>query len=154
MPAPKRIVRMTYVLVPETHADRDGSNITSVRAAQSACRVAFQLGFMPVSPLLYFMTFLSEGELSMEIRKLAQQWLRRCDRIWLQFPDGEDSDVLDSLSFSILDTNQRMSERRPVYLLHSTGDEKIGYIPVAMARQDIHELLNVNLTAGLMRHCI
>jgi len=153
MPAPKRITKMVFILVPD---DGNGTYKHSVRAAQRACRIAHQLDFMPVSPLLYFLTFMSQGELSMEIEGLSQQWLRRCDRIWLQFPhdDADASSGLDGLAFDVLSSNQRMDDRRPVYLLHPTGDDKIGYVPVAMARDEVNELLNVNLTAGLARRCI
>lgn len=151
MPAPKRIAKMTFVLVPEP---AESSHRDVVRASQCACRVAHQMGHTPVSPLLYFLTFMSQGELSMELKRLSQQWLRRCDRIWLQFPNDNDADDLDGLAFDMLDENQRLEYRRPVYLLHPTSDDKIGYVPVAMAREEIRELLNVNLTAGLARRCI
>jgi hypothetical protein len=153
MPAPKRVVKMAFVLVPEYGKD---AGRDTVRAAQSACRIAHQLGYIPVSPLLYFLTFMSVGELSMEIKKLSQQWLKRCDRIWLQYssPTAQNAEVIDGLAFDILASNQRSSERRPVYLLHPTGDDKIGFVPVAMAQPEIRELLNLNLTAGLARRCI
>lgn len=151
MPAPKRITKMTFVLVPEPSS----SNTKDVvRAAQCACRVAHLLGYTPMSPLLYFLTFMSQGELTMELKGLSQQWLRRCDRIWLQFPNDQEVDDLDGLAFDMLDENQRLEQRRPVYLLHPSGDDKIGYIPVAMTRAEVRELLNVNLTVGLARRCI
>ena len=107
-----------------------------------------------MSPLLYFITFLSQGELQMELRKLAWQWLRRCDRIWLHFPSGDDPDELDGTSYDMLRENQRLKDRRPVYLLHPTGDDKIVFVPVPVRRDYIDELLAVNLTAGLARRCI
>lgn len=149
MPAPKRIARMVFVLVPEEPEGR-----LAVRAAQLACRVAHQMGFMPFSPLLYFLTYLSPGELTMELKALSQKWVRRCDRIWLQFPTVDCED-LDGLAYDLLDDNQRSrADRRPVYLLQQSGDDKIGYVPVALTRDEVREILAVNLTAGLARRCI
>lgn len=151
MPAPKRITKLAFILVPED--DSEGGRL-AVRAAQLACRVAHQMGFMPFSPLLYFLTYLSSGELAMELKTLSQKWVRRCDRIWLQFP-SDDREDLDGLSYDLLDDNQRSRcDRRPVYLLQQSGDDKIGYVPVALMRDEVREILTINLTAGLARRCI
>lgn len=139
---------MVFVLVPDCTDER-----VAVRAAQLACRVAHQMGYMPFSPLLYFITFMSKGELGMELKQLSNRWVRRCDRIWLQFPH-DDREDLDGVTYDMLDDNQRMDDRRPVYLLQPSGDDKIGYVPVALTRDEVKEILMQNLTAGLARKCI
>lgn len=148
MPAPRRVTKQVFILVPEEDQK------SAVLAAQRACRVAHAMGLNPMSPALYFRTFLSTGELSMELRRLSLQWLKRTDRIWLQYPN-DDCDRLDPLSYEILEENQRLSSRRPVYQLHSVNtDDKIGFVPVAMLREEVDDLLAVNLTSSLARHCM
>jgi len=157
MALPRRISNLIFILVPN---DGTSDNRHAVRAAQRACRVAHLMGFLPFSPLLHYMTYLSSGELSMEMRKLAWCWLRRADRIWLQFPYGDD-DRLDTLAYDVLHENGRLGPRhnncegrRPVYQLHATGDDKIGFIPVPMQRAEVKEMLHANLTVGLSRGCL
>jgi len=153
---PRRIPKMVFVLVPD-----DGSKVDRqvIQAAQRACRVAHQMDFWPVSPLLYGLGYLSPGEYSMELRDLSRRWLRRCDRIWLLFPDQDAAD-LDALTYEVLDGNQQLGHsrygvgRRPVYQLVSTGDEKNGLVPMAVGRDGVRQLLNVNLTAGLTARCM
>ena len=150
MSATKRIAGQVFVLVPDT-----GDVRAMVYAAKKACRVAYQLNFEPMAPLLYFLTFLSSGEYNMDVKRLAFKWLRRSDRIWLEFPEGINSDqMIDSLTYDILDENQRLSECRSVYMLQATGDEKLGFLPMPLPRQDIRELLLMNLTSGLISNCI
>jgi len=141
---------MTFILVPE-----DGTRELrgTLRASQLACRVAYEKGFTPLSPSLYTLGFMSPGEMSVAARSVAQRWLRRCDRIWLQFPD-DDREELDTLGYVLLEENQRLSQRRPVYLLQHTGDAKVGYVPMPMNRDLVEEILATNLTAGLARQCI
>lgn len=149
---------MVFVLVPD---DSTADCRHSIQAARRACRVAHLLGFLPFSPLLHYATYLSPGELTQQRSKLHWQWLRRCDRIWLQFPGGDGDDRIDSVVFDILDKNGKLGVRsnncegrRPVYQLHQTGDESVGYVPVAMSRSDVRQLLNINLSVGLMRGCM
>ena len=156
MPIPKRIPKMIFILVPAgPHTD----SRETIRAAQTACRVAHQLGWLPFAPMLYYASYLSIGELSMEIRDLSNYWIKRCERLWLRFPHGEE-DKLDTIAYDILEENHRMGTgsynegRRPVYQLHPTGDEKVGYIPIPMTRYEVRELLNINLTAGLTARCM
>lgn len=156
MPAPKRISKLSFILVPD---DGSKNNAQSIKAAQRACRVAHLLGFLPFSPLLHYMTYLSSGELAMEMRELAWQWLRRSDRIWLQFP-SEESDRLDAIAYDILNENRKLGPRynncegrRPVYQLHASGCE-IGLVPVAMHATEIRELLHMNLTVNFSRSCM
>ena len=147
MPTPKRIAKMTYVLVPQ----QDTARLQEVvHTARRTCRVAHTLGLKPMSPLLYFLTFLAPGEFSMEMRRLFYQWLIRADRIWLQFHDPN-VEVLDPLSYDILADNQRSRERRPVYQIHQAGDD---FHPIPMTYSEVDEILKINLTAGLARACI
>jgi hypothetical protein len=147
---------MVFILVPD-----DGSKVDKqvIQAAQRACRIAHQMDLWPISPSLYCLSYMSVGEYSMELRALSRRWLRRCDRIWIMFP-GTNEDYLDSLTYETLDGNQQLGSReygkgrRPVYQLVATGEDKIGMVPMAMSRDSVRELLNVNLTAGLTAHCM
>ena len=107
------------------------------------------MGLKPMSPLLYFLTFLAPGEFSMESKPLFYQWLRRSDRIWLRFPG--DDEALDGLSFDILHENQQSAFRRPIYQIHQAGEE---FLPVPMTYGEIEDILSINLTAGLARRCV
>jgi len=157
MASPRRISNLVLILVP---LDGTHDNRHSIQAAQRACRVAHLLGLLPLSPLLYFASFLSAGELSQEMSKLAWLWYRRADRIWLQFPH-EDCITLDTLSYDMLESNGQEAPRinncrgrRPVYQLHATGDDRVGFVPIPMSRLEVRDFLNSNLTAGLVRGCI
>lgn len=153
MPAPKRISKMPFILVPNDHTT---DNRHMIRAAQKACRVAFHMGFTPISPLLFYLTYLGPGELDMEMQRLTKQWLQRCDRIWLQFP-YEEEEELDSLCFAVIEHNRNLDSyqgRRPVYMLHPISDDRIGYVPVVMTKEDVRDLLSFNLTAGVAKRCL
>ena len=149
---------MVFILVPD-----DGTQDWrySFQAATKACRVAHQLGLVPMSPMLMLAGYLSRGEMSMTLREYSQRWLRRCDKIWLQFPSDETED-LDGISYELLDKNQRTyprsraqhKGRRAVYQLHYSGDDKIGHVPVAMSKEEISDLLLINYTSGLARQCV
>lgn len=92
----------------------------------------------------------------MEMKRLTNQWLQRCDRIWLQFA-YDDCEDLDGLSFDVLERNKNLNSehgKRPVYMLHPVSDDRIGYVPVVMTKDELQDLLSVNLTAGLARKCI
>jgi hypothetical protein len=144
MPAATRVRNQVFVLVPFENDTLQNS----VRTAQRACRIAHARGMQPMSPLLYFLTFLSEGELGLELKNLSWTWLRRSDRIWLFFPS--DSENLDSTSYRMLDRNYRREQRRPVYQVHQAGDD---FHPIPMTREEVKELLNSNLTAGVASSC-
>ena len=139
MPMPKPNTRLVFILVPIT-----GRLEWSVHAAKAACRIALQSSYQPMCPLLYYLTFLSPGELEQARRPLFMKWLPRTDRIWLQFP-AED-ETLDTLSYDILDGNRRSSRRKPVYQLHTAGDD---FVPAPMRPDEIQELLAINITSGL-----
>ena len=147
MPLPKRVSKMVFIVVPLVDRLED-----SVHAAKKACRVAHQMEFKSMCPLLYYLTFLSPGEISMEHRRIFTSWLHHTDRIWLQFP-YEEEESLDSFTFDVLENNRKKhwQERRPVYQLHPAGDE---FVPVAMSQDDVMELLSINLTSGLARQCV
>ena len=147
---PKWRSKTPFVLVPNTS---DATFKDVVRGAQCACRVAHQMQHTPMAPLLYFMTFLSPGELQTELDQLALRWLDICDRIWLKFPDDNKDDVLDSFSYEVLYANLHAAARRPVYLLHPLSSDYNGYVPVAMGHDTILELLNMNLVVGLTASC-
>lgn len=149
---------MVFILVPD-HGSAEMKY--GVRASQLACRVAHIMGFVPFAPLLHYATYLSAGELSMGLRTFSWSWLRRSDRIWLQFSGGDEDDRLDGIAYDILDQNSRQGPRvnncegrRPVYQLHQSGDDRIGHVPVAMDRKEVKLLLDINMTAGLTRGCM
>ena len=157
MPAPSRVLNFVFILVP---SDGTSDNVQSIRAAQRTCRIAHHMKLQPISPLLYHMTYLSKGELSMELRGLSMQWLRRTDRIWLQFPSA-DCHKLDPLTYDILYSNNRLGPRhnncvgrRPVYRLEEAQCDKIGYVPKPMSKDEVKQLLYMNLTVGLSRCCL
>jgi hypothetical protein len=148
MPAPKPIHNVVFVLVPMASEIE-----AAVRAARKACRVAHYQGLRPMCPLLYYLTFMSQGEISMEHKRLFGQWLANSDRIWLQFPN-EEEELLDSASYAILEGNRRRhwnAGRKPVYQLLSAGDD---YVPLPMKQDEVRELLMINLTSGLARQCM
>jgi hypothetical protein len=159
MAAPQRIAKMPFILVPD---DGYQDNRHTVRAAQQICRIGHQLGYTPLSPLLHYLTYLSPGEISMEYEDLAWRWLKRCDRIWLKFPDSDNGkERLDSFTYDVLDQNSRNkwrdtnnAGRRPVYQLHRTCDDKIGFVPLPMSRAEVREMLQCNITAGLAARCL
>jgi hypothetical protein len=149
---------MVFILVP---ADGTADQRYTIRAAQQACRVAHLTGLTPFSPLLHYSGYLSPGELTQELAKLSWRWLKLCDKIWLQFAHGEDNEELDSLCYDILEHNRRLGPRlntgygrRPVYQLHPTGEEKVGFVPVPMSKDEVGELLAINLVAGLASRCM
>ena len=137
---------MIFILVPLEGVKLD----LAVHAARRISRVAHGLGLWPVCPLLFHLTYMSPGELSMEQNKLFMRWLRRSEKIWLQFPD-EDLELLDTLSYDILEENRRLEERRTVYQVHSAGEE---FYPIPMTQEEIRDLLQINLTSGLAKGCV
>lgn len=88
----------------------------------------------------------------MDFKKLFMQWFLYTDRIWLQFPYGDD-ESLDGFSYEILESNRKKhwESRRAVYQLHAVGED---FVPVAVDQTDIKELLTINLTSGLARKCV
>lgn len=154
MSAPKRVRDFVFIMVPKSDSDYNGK--LALRASQMACRVAHLMGLTPISPLLFYLSYLTEGELSIDLATFSKKWVRRCGKIWLQFP-VEDDVQLDALSFGILDDNYAVAdyrERLPVYQLEHTGDQLIGFMPVPMQQKEIDELLNLNLTKGLASKCL
>lgn len=149
-----RISKLTFIVVPS--ADELEAAM-AINTARQGCRVAHLLGFVPVSPLLFFGSYLSQGEYFQQAKGLAEVWLKRSDRIWLHFVN-EGDERLDFVTYSILEDNNKLgsrinnlSGRRPVYKLHRTGDESVGYVPVAMSRDDVQEILDCNLTVSLSK---
>jgi hypothetical protein len=144
MPAAKRVRNQVFVLVPFEDIELQ----SAVRAAQRACRIAHAKGLQPMSPLLYFLTFMSEGETSRVLKTASWSWLHRADRIWLFFPTDEEN--LDSTSYQMLDRNRRREQRQPVYQVHQAGDD---FHAIPMTRGEVQELLHSNLTAGVASSC-
>jgi len=140
MAAPKRVREFVFILVPEEGVVER----TVAQEAARACRAAFLRGFDPICPLLDTMSYLTPAERTLQLPAISRRWLRRCGKIWLQFPT--DDETLDSLSFRILDENDRgAATRRPVYRLERVEED---VVPVAVNSLEIREILACNLTAG------
>ena len=121
----------------------------SVYAARLACRVAMSENLRPRSPLLYYMTYLSVGEVVQQQRRLFRQWFDRCSCIWLFFPDELYSDQrLDGCSYELLKLNELANKRRPVFLLEPHNDE---YLQLPLTRKDMSDLLLINLSIATGR---
>ena len=140
----QRISNLVFVLVPDTAPEPD-----VIQRARVACRLAHGKKLIPIYPPLYYYPFLTQEEMSRQLARLSRKWLRRASRIWVFFPfDNEDTWRLDSFSHEILAANQgpHRQERLPVCLLHQVGES---YVPVAMDRAEVNDLLMGNATAGL-----
>ncbi len=140
----QRISKLVYVLVPDTTHEKH-----VVGRARAACRLAYTQGLHPIYPPLIYYPFLTQDEVSRELERNSQWWLRRVSKIWLAFPiDEEDTWRLDNFSHDVLTKNQGpyCKNRLPVHLLHPVGDS---YLPVAMSRDDVDNLLMENATAGM-----
>lgn len=148
---PQRIQKFVLILVPQPEHIESPSELRSAAiSAKIACRIAHNLSFIPFSPLLHYLAFMSPAEFAMESGKLTERWLKRTDRVWLQFPNEEER--LDSVSYQILNDNESNCKGRvPVYRLHPVGEE---YAPIVMTRDDIGDLLILNFTAGVAKYCL
>jgi len=146
MAAPKRNSQFVYILVPEVGVVER----TIWQASAAACRVALGLELTPICPPLQYSPFLTPEERSTRLPKICWEWLRRVSKIWLQFP-SIGCDDLDAFSYRLLAANERWPTRRPVYQLERYEDS---FVPVAMPREQIRDLLSCNLSVGLARRCI
>jgi len=120
-----------------------------IRHAQAACRVAHQLKYTPVCPLLIYGSFLSAGEYMMEAPQVLNTWLPLVDRIWLQYDPS--ATKLDGATFDILDNNEVSDTRLETYKLALKENE---FYPVKIPRIEIETLLAANLTAILNKQYV
>ena len=142
MAAPKRSRHFVFILVPEAGV----VEVTATRAASAACRVAVLRGLTPICPLLYYLPFMTPEERSTKLPRLSRQWLRRCGKIWLQFPS--EAEDLDVFSFDVLQANEDSAVRLSVSQLERC-DDNIYAVP--MERDEIRRILGCNLSVGLAR---
>lgn len=158
MPSPKRSWNLVYILVPNASIEnRDG-----VLLGRAACRVAFQMKFIPIFPLLYNGGFLTEEELDRQLTQESWRWLKRAGRIWLC--SQTEHPELDPLSHDILLNNEGLllarprscmpcpiyAKRLPVYWFSPGYDGEAVKVTV-MERSDIGLTLRRNITSGLFR---
>ncbi|MCD8129661.1 MAG: hypothetical protein LUE16_00020 [Lachnospiraceae bacterium] len=86
----KRMFTTVYVCSPyrlEKQMDGEMKRTweADVKTARMACRMLAKLGYMPLSPQLYFCRFLSSLDEMEQVdyRMLAQEWLMQADEMWL-----------------------------------------------------------------------
>jgi len=142
MAAPKRHRQFVFVLVPEEGVAEAAAH----RTASAVCRIALLADLTPICPALMYVPFMTPEERSTKLPLVARQWLKRCDKIWLQFPSTKPA--LDAFSFRVLQNNEGSAVRRTVYQLER-ADESI--YPVPMSREELKFLLGCNLDVGLAR---
>lgn len=142
MPAPRRHRQFVFVLVPEERV----AEASVLRTASMVCRIAHQMHLTPICPTVYYASFMTAEERTLELPKVARRWLRLCERIWLQFASNDD--LLDAFSFKVLQENETSGVRLPVCQLERADDS---IFPVPMARDEIRFMLGCNLDVGLAR---
>lgn len=144
----KRIPKSTFILLPEEGIRDD----YIIKASQRACRLALDNNYLPVCPSLFYRSFMSSGEAMLTRRQSIQQWLLRCERIWLIFP--LEADRLDYVSYTILEKNRRKTAfgtrvfARPLYQISIVNDL---YEAVPVSNDELDDLLLANLSVGVVR---
>lgn len=86
----KRMITTVYVCSPyrlEKQMDEDQKRSweADVKTARMACRMLAKLGYMPLSPQLYFGRFISSVDEmeQVDFRMLGQEWLMQADEMWV-----------------------------------------------------------------------
>ena len=142
---------MVFVIIPSP----DDVGVQSLSIARRICRLAHTMSLTPIYPPLYYGMFVTPEEWGKGRADLSFRWLRRSDRIWLKFPD-DDAEDLDRFTYRVLDENERLRTRRPVYQLHSASQQGVDdtLVPRAMSRNEIQDLLICNTRVGVAGACM
>lgn len=157
MPAPKRIPNSTFILVPS-----EGHDINAVvHYSRVAGRVAMAKNLLPLSPLLFYMAYMTEEELDKALPVESVRLMKRASKIWLcSMGSSRVDDVgdLDALSHRILRDNEGLlAPRRKRYAyssrvpVHYFTQDKDGSSNIrALDRLEISSLLQCNIVSGLL----
>ena len=132
-----------------------------VHHCRVAGRVALTQKLLPLSPLLFYMPYMTEEELGKNLPQESLRLVKRVSRIWLcsmGCSEAQDINDLDSLSHRILRDNEGLlAPQRKRYAdtsripVHYFSHEKDGTPRTrTLERLEIASLLQCNIVSGLL----
>jgi len=157
MPAPRRIPNSVYIMVPTIDTPMD----LVVHTSRVVGRIVRRKGYLPLSPLLFYLPYMSEAELDKELPDESVKMHRRASCIWLCDMRAERDTLipLDWVAHSILMNNEGMlyprrrhyssSARVPVWSFTQEIDNS-HHLEV-LSRSEIAAIIRGNVYNGLLR---
>ena len=142
----RRVPGWTFIAVPSVGLVQHELVVHLRQAARLALLKESKPRLVPVAPLLYLGSLLTEDELNSRYMDLADMLLARTDRIWLYAPKANGVVDLDYVTYQVLEKNQCCANRRAVYRVHMGGSEPV---IEPLRPKAVEALLRANLAVGV-----